>query len=1150
MAGRAGKEVEVASVSESFCEYFAARTRHAGRMAFRAGRVVISRGSSEEVVATVFDTTEHRVRLRIADGKLVVGCTCDQFEADRALCKHIWSALLAAEAEGFLTAPALPSGTEIRWDAEWRHQADLEQHQVGLGPSLAEPLSSGASRRRDERRHESWLDCIDLVRRATEVMVAPASAPQRAAVEIWYVLDIPATFKNEYLVLQVLERRKRPDGSWSQPVPRSPARILAELLPPPPDGWILRCLAGPQSEFMSYVHDIASDVRSHFLLDAGLRDVLVPWIVQTGRCFLRLERDGALVSATWDEGSAWEFRIEVCYDARRRGWVLKGRLVRGEQEMPLREPNLLLSGGLVFRGSTIARLHDHGVFPWMSLLRRQQEIFVPEEQGEALLEAVYSLPSVPPAEWPDDLRLERRECMPVPVVRIQHRAARTAEGRSRAHAFLGFDYEGVVVGAVDKRPLVANVRKRCCYPRQWEFELQTKLQLNQLGFRQGYSLQSTQGPGGTERFQISPRHVQRAIRHMLQLGWYVELAGHRVRTTGTLQLELVSSLDWFELRGAARFADQVVELPELLAALRRGQETITLKDGSKAFIPEEWRQQYGLLAAVSTLAGEAARFHRSQVGLLDALLAANQQVRVDEGFCRLRDELAHFQGIEPADPPESFQGKLRQYQREGLGWFYFLEKFRFGGCLADDMGLGKTVQVLALLEQRRLLRHAQVPSSDDSNPAPTGSSGKGTPRRKKAEAEAAGPTVPPSLVVVPKSLVFNWKGEIQKFAPALQVLDHTGIDRIRATDHFQQYDVVLTTYGTLRRDILLFKDVEFDYVILDEAQAIKNSDSDTAKAVRLLKARHRLALSGTPIENHLGELWSLFEFLNPGMLGTARVFRDRVGTGKVLDQESRDLLARALRPFILRRTKQQVAKDLPERVEQTLLCEMSPVQRRLYDELRDHYRASLLGRVREFGIKKSTMHVLEALLRLRQAACHHGLLDKKYRQEESGKLELLLEHLSAVLEEGHKALVFSQFTSLLELVRPHLDQRGVVYEYLDGRTKDRQARVERFQNDPDCRLFLVSLKAGGVGLNLTAAEYVYLLDPWWNPAVEAQAIDRAHRIGQTRQVFAYRLIAKDSVEEKILQLQQWKRNLAESIIRSENSFISGLTAEDLELLLS
>jgi len=435
------------------------------------------------------------------------------------------------------------------------------------------------------------------------------------------------------------------------------------------------------------------------------------------------------------------------------------------------------------------------------------------------------------------------------------------------------------------------------------------------------------------------------------------------------------------------------------------------------------------------------------------------------------------------------------------------------------MGLGKTIQVLALLEQRRLSEERR-----------------------------------PSLVVVPRSVVFNWKAEAARFTPELRVLDHATPDRLPTTEHFAHYDIVLTTYALLRREVERMAGVEFDYVILDEAQAIKNASSQAAKAATLLRARHRLALTGTPVENHLGELASLFEFLNPGMLrakwtGVTRLLRD-AGKRTPEAAEARTMLARTVRPFILRRTKKQVAPELPDRVEQTIYCELEPKQRKLYDELRDYYRASLLSRVAEKGLATSKIHILEALLRMRQAAIHPGLVDTTRRGDASAKLDTLFEELPILLDGRHKVLVFSQFTSFLSIVRDQMRERGVNFAWIDGKSRDREEQVKRFQEDESVSVFLISLKAGGLGLNLTAAEYVFLLDPWWNPAVEAQAIDRAHRIGQSRNVVAYRLVARDTIEEKILLLQESKRSLAEAIIGEENSILRQMTAEDLELLLS
>ena len=463
---------------------------------------------------------------------------------------------------------------------------------------------------------------------------------------------------------------------------------------------------------------------------------------------------------------------------------------------------------------------------------------------------------------------------------------------------------------------------------------------------------------------------------------------------------------------------------------------------------------------------------------------------------------------------------LRPYQEEGFHFLTHLAARGFGGILADDMGLGKTVQALAWLLHQS---HAHT---------------------------AAGATKPfRALVICPKSVMHGWLTETERFAPELTAEAFTPLLSFatRMPGPADRGAILVVNYAQLRLNTDWFQRHAWDAVILDEAQFIKNPTSQTAAIARAIPAAHRVALTGTPIENRLLDLWSLFAFAQPGLLGSQAGFRSQY---PVEDPTAPARLRRRVRHFMLRRTKAQVLSDLPEKTEQTLFCELGEEQRKVYDELREHYRLELSGRIGRMGIGRSRIAVLEALLRLRQTACHPGLVDPARLDEPAAKLDTLLEQLSEVIDEGHKVLVFSQFTSFLAIVRRHLDERGITYEYLDGKTTDRQARVQRFQEDADCRLFLVSLKAGGQGLNLTAADYIYILDPWWNPAVEAQAVDRAHRIGQTRRVFAYRLIARDTVEEKIVALQDRKRELAESIVRADESMVSSLTAEDVEMLLS
>jgi SNF2 family DNA or RNA helicase len=503
--------------------------------------------------------------------------------------------------------------------------------------------------------------------------------------------------------------------------------------------------------------------------------------------------------------------------------------------------------------------------------------------------------------------------------------------------------------------------------------------------------------------------------------------------------------------------------------------------------------------------------------MLDSLLA-DLDVKKDVDYERLLKRLKRFDGIKPGRQPRTFQGELRPYQRHGLGWFRFLSVFGFGGCLADDMGLGKTIQVLALLEQRRQRRTR--------------------PERPKH----------PSLVVVPKTLIFNWLDEAERFTPGLKMLDYTGSHRQEKRRRFSEYHVVVTTYGILRRDVQYFRELKFDYVILDEAQAIKNPQSQAAKSCQLLNSENRLAMTGTPIENQLGDLWSIFEFLNPGMLGKLPAFQRLTGANKGREKDLA-LVRDAILPFILRRTKEEVLRDLPSKTEQILLIDLLPRQQKLYDELKKYYRSQLSDEVAKVGLKKSKMHILEALLRMRQLACDPRLLDPDSTVV-GAKIEMLGEQLVHVVQDGHKALVFSQFTSLLALLREELTRQKITFEYLDGKTRDRGGCVKRFQNDDKIQVFLISLKAGGHGLNLTAADYVFILDPWWNPAVEAQAVDRAHRFGQTKPVVAYRMIARGTIEEKIMNLKNDKQRLAESIVTANSSVIKDLTAEDLAELFS
>ncbi|GIV38760.1 MAG: hypothetical protein KatS3mg033_0560 [Thermonema sp.] len=571
--------------------------------------------------------------------------------------------------------------------------------------------------------------------------------------------------------------------------------------------------------------------------------------------------------------------------------------------------------------------------------------------------------------------------------------------------------------------------------------------------------------------------------------------------------------DWFDIKAKVFFGEYEIPFLKLREYILSGKREFLLPNGQIAVIPEEWFERYYDLFHYAQPNGQTATLRPHHVQLVEHLHKHRlAEVRLSERLQRLRS----FEKIEDYPLPEGFRGELRPYQKAGYNWLRFLNEYQLGGCLADHMGLGKTIQTLALLQ---------------------------------AEKEKGAST--PSLVVVPTSLVYNWQLEAEKFTPGLKIFVYTGTYRNKDISQFQGYDIVLTSYGIVRLDIDLLKDFPFHYVILDEAQAIKNPSSNISKAVNRLKSKHRLILTGTPIENSTLDLWSQMNFVNPGLLGSQAYFKrhflypiERDG-----DEAKKEKLYYLIKPFVLRRNKAQVAKDLPEKIEQTIYCDMSELQAKVYEEEKSKYRNEILQRLEKDGLGKTQFLLLQGLTRLRQIANHPRLAFPDY-EGNSGKLEEVLDKLAMIVQEGAKVLVFSQFVSHLKIVKDYLDLVEWNYAYLDGATKDRQAEVERFQNDENVKVFLISLKAGGLGLNLTAAEYVLLLDPWWNPAVEAQAIDRAHRIGQKNTVITYRFISKNTVEEKILALQRSKRQLAEELITVEEGFMKSLSSEDIMMLLN
>ena len=606
-----------------------------------------------------------------------------------------------------------------------------------------------------------------------------------------------------------------------------------------------------------------------------------------------------------------------------------------------------------------------------------------------------------------------------------------------------------------------------------------------------------------------------------------EALGKVNKNPPVIRLNITSGIDWFDLDATVSYGDQEVKLLEIRKAIKRGDRYIKLADGSVGQIPENWLERYKHLFDLGQETGDGLRLSDMQLSLLDELLADAAEKDITPEFHRKRERLKTLEGIKPTALPQGFVGDLRPYQKAGLDWLHFLREYGFGGILADDMGLGKTIQVLVFLQS---LREQAV---------------------GRLSTDSASPALPASLLVVPKSLLANWQREAAKFTPELRILEYYGTGRKKEPEDFGAYDIILTTYGVMLKDIEHLREYRFEYAILDEAQAIKNALAQSSKAARLLNAEHRLAITGTPVENNTFELWSQFAFTNPGLLGSMDYFKREFATPIESrgNGDTAKLLRRMVYPFILRRTKAQVAPELPARTERLVYTDLEPAQRKLYDQTRERYRAELLGLIDESGMNNARMKVLEGLLRLRQICIHPALVEPTFHGDVA-KFDALLETLETLKAEGHKALIFSQFVQTLHLLETEMKKLGLAYTYLDGKTQDRQAQVDLFQSDPTIPFFLISLKAGGVGLNLTAADYVMHLDPWWNPAVEMQAADRAHRIGQDKPVFIYKFIARNTVEEKILELQGRKKELVEQLISAEGSFFKSISREDVSVLFS
>lgn len=607
---------------------------------------------------------------------------------------------------------------------------------------------------------------------------------------------------------------------------------------------------------------------------------------------------------------------------------------------------------------------------------------------------------------------------------------------------------------------------------------------------------------------------------------------------GTIKLSMnvEQHADWFDLYGKVQFGDISVPFVSLRDHIINGIREFKLPNGEVAVIPDEWFSKYAKILRFAKTEKDNFRLKKHYFKLvktIDKNQAPSKEINI-------LDQLTSNKDLIKTSLPETTNVTLRPYQIEGYNWINFLRTNNLNGCLADDMGLGKTLQALLVL-LRLKEENKNLPEKQKTKKASVQATLFDFPIIQKKHTH---------LIVMPLSLIHNWENEIKKFTPQLSFYEHAGIKRVTSTDIFSEFDIILTTYGVVRNDKEILKNFNFTYIILDESQVIKNPGSKIYKAIKEIPAQHKLTLTGTPIENSLNDLWSQMSFLNDDMLGTLKFFKNYFvkPIEKNKNEERQEELRQIISPFILRRTKNNVAKDLPPLSTKVYYCEMTDDQNKIYEKKKSAIRNYILENIEKQGKEKSHFIILNGLMQLRMLANHPLLVSEDYKKE-SGKFEEIIRSVRKLVIEKHKILLFSSFVKHLNLIKNYLDEHNYTYSMLTGEDSDkkRQEAINHFQHDEGNRIFLISLKAGGVGLNLTSADYVFILDPWWNPAVENQAINRSHRIGQNKKVFAYKFICRNSIEEKILKLQEEKNTLANDFVNQNNPF-KNFSEEDIKNL--
>lgn len=1088
--------------------------RIVGGNAFLRGRQYARRGDVREVSTVESEATgklqvkadlyEPKIVL-LDDGSIRSSCTCPGFRGPTGHCKHVAALLVALRDRERPPRPRAPEGIPSVAPVDGKAAAPsamrAANEMTGIG---SQTVSVGGKRRRARRRRRGELDFA----------VGPSfSATESRPLEAW--LPTPE------------EERRPPDVEFRmqvRPASISVTPVVAGTRQGVPILEALSSFAGVPLALRGVFRLLArhtgrgapttaevrgEDAAELLALLRGHRVLLEPASME-----LRFLDDPLRPRIELDQANGKTFRVRVVFENKtgiRRFTMANGAWFEGTP------------GWHVDTTEGIARSIVDSVTPaWLVRLHRAPALVQPmSDLPKVLTEVIPRVAALLGCELPDisqvaDIVDEQ------PRIRLQTDGD-ILDARAKLHAIYGEHAFLVPPGQFPSPLAFLPPRDPAGRPRVVRRDVGTEMAAVQQLFNQGFVVDETkeglraEGDAAvafwTQGIAALPESWEKLVPS--------DLRAVKVRDRGvTASVRVSSGVDWLSLDLAFTADGQAVDEDELRAALEKGRKLVRLADGSYAPVRADEVAEVLERMAEIVAGGTSKRVPLSQAGRVQELLRLVGNHTVSPSARELFGKLEDVGEIELVAKPRNLKvPQFRDYQRRGFSWLVFLHNLGTGGILADDMGLGKTLQTIALLLW------------------------------VKSKAKSHRPT----LVVAPTSVVPNWAREIEKFAPSLSTLFWHGADRHDQRAEIEDVDVVITSYALLRRDEDVLCDIDFRYVILDEAQHIKNPLSATARAAKRLKSERRLALTGTPIENRLSEIWSIMDFVSPGLLGSLKTFEERYARPiERGDEEATRRLRTIVRPLVMRRTKAEVAPELPAKIEQEIVVPLADEQSRLYKQMLAQLRASVMSEVEKQGVQKAHIQILAALTRLRQAACDPRLtkLNGDWSDETSGKLSALREILSEAAAGGHRVLVFSQFVEMLTLIRAALDQDGIRYEYLDGSTKDRQERVDRFNRDESISAFLISLKAGGTGLNLTGADTVVHFDPWWNPAVEDQATDRAHRIGQSKVVTVYRLIARGTVEEKILQLSEKKRALVESVLHTEGVALKGLTKADIDELFS